>query len=382
MMERLRVAHIITDLDTGGSELVLARLLGGMDRMRFEQMVISLKPAGAVADQIQKHGIPVASPGFNPGFPNPVAVYKLVKLIRHFKPDAIQTWMYHADLAGGLAARLAGRFPVVWGIRNNYLIPGASKARTVWIVRLLARLSNWVPARIVSCSETARLVHIGLGYRAEKFLVIPNGFDLERFHPDVSARCQVREELNLAPDTELVGLVARFDPNKDHQNFVRAAGILLERRPGVHFLLCGEGITPENPSLAVWIGETGEGEHFHLLGRRDDIPRLTAGLDIASSASFSEAFPNVIGEAMACGVPVGATDAGDSAAILGSTGQVVPRRDPPALATAWLKIFEMSPKERQVLSWAVRQRMVEQYSLEGMVSHYQKLYESISRCSA
>lgn len=381
MAERLRVVHIITGLDVGGSELVLARLLGGMDAGHFEQMVVSLKPAGPVADQIRELGIPVAALGLAAGFPNPALVFKLAGLIRSFSPNIVQTWMYHADLAGGLAARLAGRAPLVWGIRNNYLLPGASKARTVRIVRLLARLSKWLPARIVSCSETARRVHVALGYRAEKLLVIPNGFDLEKFRPDASARTGVREELHLPPESGLVGLVARFDPNKDHHNFVRAAGLLLEQRPGVHFLLCGEGITPENQSLMGWIEETGRRDHFHLLGRRADIPRLTAALDIASSASFSEAFPNVVGEAMACGVPVAATDAGDSAAILGGTGQLVPPHNAPALADAWLKIFEMSSEERRALSRAARQRIVEHYSLESMVSRYQELYESLAHSS-
>lgn len=372
---KLRVAHIITDLDVGGSELVLTRLVEGMDPARFTQQVISLKPAGVVAEPIQQAGIAVKSLEMAAGFPDPTRLLKLANLLRSFKPDVLQTWMYHADLAGGLAARLAGRFPVIWGIRNNALILDASKPRTVRIARQLARFSKWLPYRIVSCSIAAQAVHVGLGYSPGKFVVIPNGFDLKKFKPDPAARRDVRNELGLDGGAQLVGLVARFDPNKDHQNFIQAARILLERQPGVHFVLCGEGITPGNPALVEWISQTGREGNFHLLGRRPDIPRLTASLDAACSSSFSEAFPNVVGEAMACGIPVAATDAGDTAFLMGDTGQPVPPRSPRDLAGALERILTMSPQERSGLATALRRRIEEHFSLESMILRYQDLYE-------
>ncbi|NPV75031.1 MAG: glycosyltransferase [Anaerolineae bacterium] len=379
----MRVAHVITDLDTGGAELVLARLLVEMDQRRFKHEVISLTTAGQVADQLTKLGIPVSTLGMRVGFPNPMSVLRLARILRTFHPDVVQTWMYHADLVGSIAARLAGRAPVIWGIRNSVLVPGASKRRTILIVRLLAHLSRGLPARIVSCSEAARLVHIGLGYQAQKFVVIPNGFDVEKFKPDASARLWVRQELNLSPETEVVGFFARFDPQKDHHNFIRAANLLLERRAGVHFLLCGEGVIWQNPALAGWIVETGQSDHFHLLGRRVDMPRLTAALDLAVSASeYGEAFPNVIGEAMACGVPCVATDVGDSAAIIADTGLIVPPHNAQALAGAMLKILEMDSEDRHALSQAARQRVIENYSLAAMVSCYQALYFAAAGISA
>lgn len=383
MAARLRVAHVITDLDTGGAELVLARLLGEMDRRRFEHTVISLTTAGQVADQLAGLGIPVSALGMRVGFPNPLSVLRLARVLRTFHPDIVQTWMYHADLVGSMAARLAGRAPVIWGIRNSVLVAGASKRRTILIARLLARLSRGLPARIVSCSEAARLVHIRLGYQAQKFVVIPNGFDVEKFKPDVSARLQVRQELNLSPETEVAGFFARFDPQKDHHNFIRAANLLLERQADVHFLLCGEGVTGQNPSLAGWIAETGRGDRFHLLGRRVDMPRLTAALDLAVSASeYGEAFPNVIGEAMACGVPCVATDVGDSAAIIAETGLIVPPHNAQALASAMLKILEMGSEDRHALALAARQRVIENYSLAAMASRYQAVYFAAAGISA
>jgi len=382
MAVRLRVAHVITDLDIGGAELVLARLLGEMDQQRFEHQVISLTSAGRVADQLTGLGISVSALEMSVGFPNPLSILRLARILRIFQPDLVQTWMYHADLAGSVAARLVGRVPVIWGIRNSVLIPGASKQRTILLVRLLARLSNRLPARIVSCSETARLVHIHLGYQPQKFVVIPNGFDVEIFKPDATARHQVRQELNLPAEVELTGLFARFDPHKDHHNFIRAANLLLERRAGVHFLLCGDDITEQNASLMGWIAETDRRDRFHLLGRRDDMPRLTAALDLAVNASEGEAFPNVLGEAMACGIPCVATDVGDSAAIVANTGLIVPPHNPQALADAMLKMLELGLEERHSLSLAARQRVIDNYSLAAMASRYQTLYLAVAGSSA
>ncbi|MCC6146720.1 MAG: glycosyltransferase [Anaerolineaceae bacterium] len=382
MAEPIRVAHIITDLDTGGAELALARLLPAMEQEQFQQIVISLTAPGPVAEQLTGCNIPVYSLKMRVGFPNPFSVLQLRRTLQAFQPHLVQTWMYHADLAGGLAARMANRTPVLWGIRNSVLVPGASKRRTIWIVRLLARLSHWLPVRIVSCSEAARLVHIHLGYQADKFVVIPNGFDLDKFRPDPSARLEVRQELNLSPKTELVGFFARFDPQKDHHNFIRAARLLLEKRPGIHFLLCGTGVTEQNPSLTAWIEETDQRHCFHLLGRREDMPRLTAALDIAVSASSGEAFPNVIGEAMACGVPCVGTAVGDSVTIIGNTGQTVPPHNPRALARAQQEILELSKGERHSLGMAARQRVEENYSLAVMVSRYQQLYRAAAGFSA
>src|SRR6185503_9929721 len=130
----------------------------------------------------------------------------------------------------------------------------------------------------------------------------------------------------------LIGLVGRFDPQKDHRNFIAAAAILHRSCPDVHFLLCGDNVTWENAKLRGWIEETGLRKQYRLVGRRQDMARLTAALDIGtSSSSYGEGFPNVIGEAMSCGVPCVVTDIGDSALIVGQTGRVVPAQNPEAL---------------------------------------------------
>jgi glycosyltransferase involved in cell wall biosynthesis len=372
------VTHIITDVSTGGAEIMLLKLLSHIDRQRFASRVISLTTGGSIGDRLEGLGIPVQALGMRPGFPDAGAVLRLAGWLRGNPPNLVQTWMYHADLVGGIAAHLAGRAPVIWGIRNSNLDVVHSRRSTHWTVKICAFLSNKIPERIVSCSETARRIHVNLGYAADRMLVIPNGFDLDLFRPDPQGRASLRQELGFLPEARLVGLVARFDPQKDHQTFIRAAAKVRARNAGVEFLLCGDGITGENAQLVGWIEELGLRDCFHLLGRREDIPRLSAALDVAcSSSAYGEAFPNVLGEAMACGVPCVVTDVGDSAYIIGNTGKVVPPNDPEALAGAVVELLELPADRRHELGEAARRRVQQNFDIRAVVNRYEQLYSSI-----
>jgi len=332
---------------------------------------------GPIGEKIQELGIPVYEMRMRRGIPNPLSLVDLAVRLRKISPQVIQTWGYHADLMGGLAAKMAGGVPVVWGIHHTTFDPKGTKRMTVLTAKMSARLSKWLPKHIICCSETSRLVHTQLGYATDRMSVIPNGFDLSVFHPDADARQSVRNELGISGDTPLIGLFARFDPQKDHQNFIQAGGLLLSKFPECHFLLCGFEITWENPALVSWINAAGIQHRCHLLGPRDDIPRLTAALDIASTASsFGEAFPLVVGEAMASGVPSVVTDIGDSALIVGDTGVVVPPKNAQALADGWMKLLRLSPEERKNLGVAARQRISDLYNLEMIVSQYEQVYET------
>lgn len=377
-MTPLRILHLINDLDVGGAEMMLYKLLAHTDRSRFQSEVVSLIPIGAIGEKILDLGVPVRSLDMHRGLPNPHAVLRLARWLRARPPDLIQTWMYHADLIGGIAAKLAGRIPVAWGIRQTDLSAEGCRRRTRLTVSACARTSKWLPDRIVCCSHSVRDVHARVGYAAEKMVVIPNGLDLTTFRPDAAARLSVRKELGLPPDACLVGLMSRFHPQKDHHNFVRAAGLLHRTRPQVRFLLCGEEVIGTNPLLARWIEESGLRDVAHLLGRRDDMPRLTASLDLACSSSFGEGFPNAVGEAMACEVPCVVTDVGDSAVIVGETGRVVPKKDPAAMATALEHLLDLSIEQRRALGRRGRRRIEERYDLPAVVRRYESLYLSMA----
>lgn len=375
----MKIVFIITNLATGGAETMLLKLLQNLDRTRFQPAVISLIGLGEIGPRIQTLGIPVHTLGMVRGLPGPLAFLRLVRLLRQLRPDIVHTWMYHADLLGGLAARLAGCRRVIWCIRNSDLSPQGSKLSTVRVARFCASLSPVVPARIISCSNRAGEIHAAIGYQSSKLHVIPNGFELGRFMPDTVARDSVRAALGLGADVLLVGLIARYDPQKNHAGFVEAAALVAVQLPQVHFVLAGKDVDASNSALQAAIAQHGLQERMHLLGRRDDVPRLMAALDVLASSSFGEAFPNVLGEAMACGVPCAVTDVGDSADIVGSAGRVVPAGDMQGLARELLALLQLPSAKRAALGQQARQRVQDHYEIGHVARLYEAAYEQVAR---
>ncbi len=379
---KMRVLHIITGpLAVGGAEVMLQRLLEASNPDEMSHEVVSLTELGIVADRIRKLGIPTHALRMSRNrfrIPNPVKVLRLAALIRASRPDVVQTWMYHADLLGGLAAKLANGPRIFWGIHNSTLDKTHSRRTTRWTVDVCARLSRWIPDAIVTVSQASRDLHVAAGYDPLKFVFIPNGFDVTLFRPDPAARHEVREELGLAEGDLAIGLIARVDPQKDHGNFFRAAALLANRRPAARFVLCGEGATERNQELVRAMSEHGLLERVLLLGLRSDIPRVLNGLDICTlSSAYGEAFPLAIGEAMACGIPCVVTDIGDCAFLVGDTGRVVPPRDPEALARAWDGLIRLDPDGRRRLGLAARERIAAHFSLPRIAEAYAALYRRV-----
>jgi glycosyltransferase involved in cell wall biosynthesis len=389
LLKRLNILHIITGLEDGGAEMMLLKLLSRIDRSAFDNTILSLTDEGVIAHRIREIDIPVKALHLRPGIPNPMYLRPIAQVIRAEKPDLIQTWMYHADLLGGLAAKMVEPIPVIWNIRHADLDPRANKRSTLMTAAACARLSSRIPARIVSCSETACKTHKAYGYDVSRMVVIPNGFDLDDYQPNSLARQSVRTEFGLDPNAFMIGIVGRFHPQKDHRTFLRAASLLHAKYPNVHFVLCGTGVTLDNSQICEWVAEENLGDYCHFLGRREDIPRLTAAFDIGTISSVGEGFPNVIGEAMACSVPCVVTDVGDSAHLVGDTGGVVPSRDPEALADAWAEMIELGDT-RLELGRRARKRVDKHFSIGAVTLQYEELYrevagrplEVMSRCAA
>lgn len=375
--DKIKIAFVITSLAPGGAQMMLFKLLSLLNQKVFEPSVICLTDLTPLAESFREKGVQVESLGLARGRPDPRGVFRLSSRLREIRPLIIQTWMYHADLVGGLAACLAGRLPVIWNIRHSNLNPETDKRSTLLTAKLCARLSRRIPRRIVCCAKSAKEFHVNLGYDREKFTVIPNGFDLTAFQPNAAARRQARDELGLLPDDFVVGLAARFHPHKDHRNFILAAGLLATRFPQSKFILCGDGIDKNNLDLVALIKETGVTKNFFLLGKRTDMPSITAAFDVACSASITEAFSNTVGEAMACGVPCAVTDVGDSAAIVGETGRVVHPEDPAAMAKALESLINLGPEGREGLGRSARARIIKNFSLETVVHRYESLYQEV-----
>jgi glycosyltransferase involved in cell wall biosynthesis len=222
-----------------------------------------------------------------------------------------------------------------------------------------------------------------MGYHPRAWRILPNGFDLEVYKPDAAARLDVRKALDIPSDAPLIGIVGRFHPMKDHACFLKAAEILHSRRSIVHFIMVGDGLSPENYELKNAAQRLFSSGRLHLMGARQDVPRFLAAMDIFSLTSHGgEGFPNVVGEAMACGLPCVVTEtAGDSPMIVGESGLVVPSGNPEALAEAWERLLDMPDTDRQALGSSARERVRRNYSIASIVALYEKLYINIAGSS-
>lgn len=372
----IKIAHLITSLSTGGAETMLYRLLAGMDQEKFLNMAISVTDEGTLGGKIRQIGVPVHALHMRRGMPNPVGFWRLVRILRRERPAIIQTWLYHSDLIGLVASRVARVPYVAWNVRCSETDERYTTGLTGIVLKLLAR-SSQSPDAIVVNSEAGRRSHKKLGYHPRRWEVIPNGINVETFRPDGSASAALRAELQITTDGPLIGLVARFDPLKDHSTFLKAAAELLRANRDVNFVLVGDGVDSSNETLAVQISELRIGDRVHLLGERSDISRLNAAFDIATCSSTGEGFPNVLAEAMACGTACVSTDVGDARILIGTTGIVVPKENPAALAKAWQDLLGAGTAKRAQLGKAARARIMNSYDLRVITHRYEAFYDSL-----
>lgn len=372
----MKVVHIITGLGDGGAEAALYRLVGSSEKASADHCVVSLSDEGKYASMLRAKGISVHCLDMPKGSLSIDGLFGLWRILRRERPNVVQTWMYHANLVGGVLARLAGIKNVVWGLHHTLLLPGTTGRSTRAVDRLCARLSPWVPRKIIGCAQESMRVHVVNGYDGAKFVVVPNGYDTSLFTPDGQARISVRNELEIPADVPVLGLVGRWDPLKDHANLLAATRHVRERHQRVQLLLVGSGCDASNKELVDVVAREGLTDCVHLLGRRGDVPAIMNALDVHVLSSMSEAFPNVVAEAMACGTPCVVTNVGDAADIVGSTGWSVPARNPAALADAISVALRESESQEE---WAkrkalARQRIVERFSLGAMISGYNEVW--------
>jgi|GEM_PF-14423 len=373
----LSVLHVITGLGQGGAEAVLCRLVEASSSP-IRHVVVSLTDEGVHSARLRAAGAQVHALGMQPGRVSWRGLRDLHALMRDSGCRVVQTWMYHADLIGGVMARLCGLRAVAWGIRNSgaQLTHASRSAR--WVMHACAMLSRRVPAAIVCCAEAARTRHTAAGYASDRMLVIRNGYDLSRVAPQPHAAAQLREAWGCDPDIPLIGCVARWHPLKDHANLFNALALLRERLPGLRCALVGTGMVWDNSELAALADSLSLRDTLILLGERDDVPAIMSALDMHVLPSRAEGFPNVVAEAMACGTPCVVTDVGDAADIVGELGWVVVPENPQALADAIAAAWTGKDAARAT---ACRARVHARFSLSAMADAYVTLWRRLARRS-
>jgi glycosyltransferase involved in cell wall biosynthesis len=359
-----RIVYVTTDLRVGGAEAMLVRLVTAEPRVADEITVVSLLPAEAYVARLRAAGAAVVELGFDKPTGILSGLFRLARLIGQAKPDIVQGWMYHGDLAASIALALSGRSrhtKLVWSIRCTEVERRYGLALRL-VVKACAMLSR--RPHVITANSTAGLKsHLAIGYRPRRAEVVVNGIDVETFAPDQAARVAVRGELGIADDAIVLAHIARVDPMKDHAGFLAAMAQL----PSLEALLIGAGTeTLSAPSNVI------------PLGPRDDVARLLAASDlVVSSSRFGEGFSNVIAEGMACGLPAIATDIGDGRLIVGDTGLVVPADDSTALASAIRTLAAESKATRAERGVRARARIVENFAMADAIARYLALYRTL-----
>lgn len=370
-----KVLHVITSLDDGGAEGALFRLC--KFEKQHQHVVVSLRDFGKYGPLLEEAGIAVYSLEMNNAWTIIRGAFRLFLLLRRERPSLIQTWLYHGDLIGGVIGKLAGIQHIVWGVRHGNLSSSKIKWGTLLTAKFCALLSHLIPSLIISCSHRAAATHINFGYAPDKLHVIPNGYDFSKFSPDEASGNRVSTELNLPSDRPIIGMVARYDVQKDHRNLIAALSVLKNRGIKCHCVLVGTNITISNFEIYKVLIDYGVLDMVTLCGRRDDISAIMNALDLHVLSSLGEAFPNVLAEAMACEIPCVTTDVGDADLIVGSTGWVAPPGNPLAFADCIEHAITELTNEQ---SWIkrkhnARMHIQKNFSIDRMIKSYSDAWD-------
>ncbi|RZA35829.1 MAG: glycosyltransferase [Lysobacteraceae bacterium] len=371
---RRHVLHVITGLAVGGAEMALYRLIREFRDSEYTHTVVALSPGGGMYARFIEAGIGLVVLDVRR---SPVSdMLRLVRLIRTLRPDIVQTWLYHADFLGGLAARLAGNRNVIWGIHTTDVGSGCARA-TALLRHACATLSRWVPHTIVCVAEAALRSHSVVGYDTSRMVVVTNGFDMEALSASHWQRSSLRKQCGVDAGHIVLGTLGRFNLDKDQANFVQAAGRLAGRHARLRFLMVGKNLDADNAELMRWIDATGYADRFILLGERADVAVCLAAMDIFCLSSRTEAFPIVVGEAMAMGLPCVATDVGDVGLLMADTGVIVPRADPEALAGGITGLMALGPDHCRQMGHRARERIHAGFTMDGVRRRFETIYENV-----
>ena len=367
-----KIVHIIVGLNVGGAELMLKRLvLNSQKKGKFKHEVISLTDLGVIGEDLKKSGVSVHTLNMKAAYSLLRTYISLRNILKDIKPDVVQTWMYHADLIGGFAAKSLGVNNIIWGIRNSALDSNSGIIKKA-IRKACALLSNKIPKKIICVASKAKTVHGNIGYCEEKMLVIPNGFDVNRFNVDNELRYRYRDELKIQHDKLVIGNIGRFTPAKNQVNFIKACLLLLEKGYDFDVIMAGRDISLNNFEIKKLVGNK---ENFKLVGEIDQPEKFYNAIDVFCLSSITEGFPNVLGEAMATERICLTTDAGDAREILGNCGYHIDGFTFNDIAKSIeINILSKYGYNLKKFGDTARLEIIAKYSLEKIVSDFESLY--------
>jgi glycosyltransferase involved in cell wall biosynthesis len=361
----MKVILFTRSLNAGGTERQMVLLARGLAARGHAVVVALLYGGGALEASLAGSAVRIVAMGKAGRWDVLGPLMRLRRLFVAEKADAVYAFLPMQTVLASLLA--PGR--VVFGLRAG----GMDLARYDRLSALSYRAEVFLARRAAAIVANARAIRVQAGLQGidpNRVAVIANGIDTDAFQPDPAGRAKLRQEWRVPDATPLIGMVARIDPMKDHGNFLRAAAAFLASCPTARFVCVGDGDAAYRRELVRQADALELGGTVIWAGERHDLAAVYSALDIATlSSAFGEGFANVIGEAMACGTPVVATDVGDAAAIVGDLGVVVRAGDPSALAEGWRRV---AARGRSALSTAARARIVEQFSVARMVDRTER----------
>ena len=347
MSRRIKVVHIITRLDQGGSAEVVMDLAGRMDQVRFDVHLITgrtLEPVSNLDEYQARTGVPVTVSTYLRRNIMPLydmlACLHLIHCMRRIKPDIVHTHTSKAGILGRIAAAVTG-VPIIIHAPHGHVFYGyfgrfISNA-FVWIEKQIARLTD----RIITLTKLGMQDHIRYGVGPpEKFISIPCGIDLSVFTGREKAGEKLRQDLALDIDTPMIIWVGRLVPIKGCDIFLKACALVTERRPDARIFIMGDGYLGD--ALKKFATEQGLDKSLRFMGHHSDIAAWMWAADLFVLSSINEGLGRVLVEAMSTHTPVVATEVGGVGEIIqdGINGSLVPPSDPEKLADAMLNLLE------------------------------------------
>ncbi|MBN3924811.1 glycosyltransferase [Nostoc sp. NMS4] len=370
-----KVIFLIRNLSYGGAQRQLLTLVKGLDQQLFDITVLYFYSGDMLELDLKNSEIPLICLDKLGRWDIFGFFWRLFQHLKQIQPDILHGYLDESNLLAIFFKPFFASTQIVWGIRDSNM----NLKHSDWLSRIIFRLESFLSRfadLIIANSHAGKSYYQTYGFPADKIVVIPNGIDTERFKPDTKGRTKVRLEWKISEDTILIGLVGRLHPMKDHPTFLKAAALLCKQRENMRFVCVGIGSNNYTQELLKLSNELGISEKVIWAGARTDMPEVHNALDIAVSASaYGEGFSNVIGEAMACGIPCVVTNVGDSTFLVGDAGLVVPPKDSEALLGAWLKILHLGGQKLSIMS---RARIQEQFSTQSLCEKTESFLQNIT----
>lgn len=370
----MRIVHFINSLDVGGTEKMLLKLVNSEIFKNDQILIVVLKDPGSLIREVNSKRCKVVSFNISWSFSVFFKFISVLKDVYKFKPQIIQCWLYHSDLIGGIVG-LFLKVPVIWSLRQSNIDKEHNPIITRTIIKLCAFLSYYLPAKIISNSEKAKLIHVNAGYDERKIITIPNGFDENIFFRDYEQKIKFRNELGVSDENIVIGMVGRYNSQKNYGFALKVAKRVIVDNPKIKFCFVGKDLDKSNQELLQKMEKLRLCQtQIFLLGKRQDIPTVMSGLDFLILPSLGESFPNVVGEAMLCEVPCIVSDVGDCSHIVGNSGYVIKGFDESRFASAVKAISVMSLQTRRSMGINARKRIVDNYSLSSVSRRTRQVY--------